>query len=287
MERRDQMRVVVAAILGSCALLFNMAAAGAAGDGTNTPTPVGTVVNGTPEAIVVVGPTGVLHEIDHPGAGRSGTWTCHYYRTTAEVQPTDIEIDATTPIVPTAGQVVGLECWDDSGALAHSAIFVFDPADPVPGIDDPAQAAANAVKQLRLDAPTIGLSPPVGVVQLVGVSTWLWIADPWRPAHASATLEGVTSTVTATPVSVTWQLGDGTTMTCAGPGTPYDPGRSADEQHSDCSMLFEVAGSYALTGTVTYRTSWVATTGETGALAAVTRTSTVPVVVEEAQALIH
>jgi hypothetical protein len=259
----------------------------AAQNGGNGPTPGGTVVNGTPEAIVVVGPTGVLHEIDHPGAGRSGTWTCHYYPTTAEVQPTDIEIDATTPIVPKAGQVVGLECWDDSGALAHSAIFVFDPADPVPGIDDPAQAAANAVKQLRLAAPTIGLSPPVGSVQLVGVATWLWIADPWRPAHASATLEGVTSTVTATPVSVTWQRGDGTTVICAGPGTPYDPDRPADDQHSDCSTLFEVAGSYALTATVTYRTSWVATTGDTGALAAVSRTSTVPVVVDEAQALIH
>ncbi len=244
-------------------------------------------MNNSPVAVVVVGPGGVLHEIDHPGAGRAGTWTCHYYATMAEAQPTNLEIDVSATIVPKPGQVVGLECWDDAGNLVHTAIFVYDPADPVPGIDDPAQAAANALRVLPLPAPTIRLSPPVGSVQLVGVATWLWIADPWVPRHASATLEGVTSTVTATPVSVRWHLSDGTSTTCDGPGTAYDPGRGPDEQHSDCTELFETAGSYGLTATVTYVTSWVATTGDTGVLPPVTRTAAVAIVVDEAQAFIH
>ena len=164
---------------------------------------------------------------------------------------------------------------------------MFDPADPVPGIDDPAQAAANAERLLPLLPPAIGLSPPIGARQLVGVPTWLWVAGPWRPLRASATLGGVTSTVTATPTTATWTLDDGSSVTCHGPGTPYDPRRPAEAQHSDCTHLFEVAGHFNLTATVTYRVTWTSSTGDAGGLGPVTRASTVPVVVDQAQALIH
>ena len=246
-------------------------------------------MNGTPEAIVVSGPGGgVLHTVIHQGSGRSGTWTCHYYATVAAANAQNLEPDlAKGPIVPGPGQTIGLLCWDDGGNIAHSAIFVFDPADPVPGIDDPAQAAADAERLLPLHPPAIRLSPPVGAHQLVGLATWLWVGGPWRPLRASATLGGVTSTVTATPTTVTWTLDDGTAVTCHGPGTPYDPRRPADVQHSNCTYLFEDAGHFRLTATVTYEITWTASTGDAGGLGPVTRAGTVPVVVDQAQAVIH
>jgi hypothetical protein len=285
---RLKRRILIAICVLASSLSWLSVVSNAAQNGGNGPTPGGTVVNGTPEAIVVTGPGGELHRIVHTGRGRSGTWTCHYYATTAEVDGTQLEAETGRgPIVPKPKQVVALLCWDDDNNLAHSAIFVFDPADPVPGIDDPAQAAADAERLLPLRPPAIGLSPPLGVRQLVGIPTWLWVAGPWRPLRASASLGGVRSTVTATPTGVTWTLDDGTTVTCHGPGTPYDPRRPAEAQHSDCTHLFEDAGAFHLTATVTYRVAWTASTGDAGGLGPLTRASTVPIVVDQAQALIH
>jgi hypothetical protein len=269
-------------------LVAGRATADTTGNTGHHPTPGGGIVNGTPEAVVVTGPGGVLHRIVHEGPGRGGTWTCHYYPTRASATDLGLEpILTADPIVPQAGQVVGLVCWDDGGNIAHSAVFVFNPADPVPGIDDPAQAAANAERLLPLRRPAIRLSPPLGSRQLVGLPTWLWIDGPWVPLQASATLDGVTSTVTATPTRVTWSVTDGPRLTCDGPGTAYDTRRPADVQHSDCTLLFEDAGPRQLTATVTYVTRWTASTGDAGGLGPVTRAATVAVQVEQAQALIR
>jgi spore coat protein U-like protein len=102
----------------------------------------------------------------------------------------------------------------------------------------------------------------------------------------------VTSTVRARPVSATWDLGDGTTITC-GPGTAYDPSLSPGAQSSDCTHVFTrdsrrtADGAYQVRVTVTYAVSWDASTGAGGRLAELSRTTTVPVVVQEAQALVR
>jgi hypothetical protein len=234
----------------------------------------------------VLGPGGVLHEIDHTGPGRSGTWTCHYYATEGGGDGTGFSVYG-PPIAPTTGQVVALMCWDESGNLTHSAVFVFDPADPVPGIDDPAQAAALAEQLLPVALPQVETSPPVGAGQLVGVPTWLWVGNAWRPLEASATLDGVTATVTATPTSVSWVASDGQHISCSGPGTAYDPAKPVDAQHSRCTLLFEDAGPLTLTATIAYTVRWTSNTGDAGGLPTVTRTSTVITVVHSAQAVIH
>jgi hypothetical protein len=105
--------------------------------------------------------------------------------------------------------------------------------------------------------------------------------------RASATLDGVTATVSATPVDVRWRASDGQQLTCEGPGTAYRTSVPADDQASDCTLLFETAGSEQLTATVTYRVGWTATTGDTGALPDLQRTTTVGLIVRAAQAVIH
>jgi len=235
---------------------------------------------------VVLGPGGVLHEIDDDGPGRSGTWTCHYYATQAGEGGGQLGVYG-PPIAPVEGQVVGLMCWDESQQLVHSAVFVFDPADPVPGIDDPAQAAGLAEQRLPLSLPRVETSPPVGTGQLVGVPTWLWVGGAWRPLQASATLDAVTATVIATPTSVTWEASDGQRTTCPGPGTAYVPSRPVSVQHSSCTLLFEDAGTITITATITYAVAWTSNTGATGGLPDVTRAAAVTTVVHSAQAVIH
>ncbi len=234
---------------------------------------------------MVEGPTGPIHTISHPGAGRSGRWICHYYAGGGDGRGSTT--DGVAPITPEVGQLVLLQCVDESGAIVFQNVFTFDPADPLPGLDDPAQAAAQALSALPLPTPTISTSPPVDSPQLVGVPTWLWLAD-WATRQATATLDGVTATVTATPLRSTWSANpSGADLTCDGPGTAYDPARAPDAQTSTCALLFETAGIEQLTVTVTYAITWTASTGEHGQLDALTRLATRSVVVDQAQALIN
>ncbi len=236
-------------------------------------------------AIVVEGPTGPIHTISHPGPGRSGRWICHYYA--GGGSGLGSTTDGVAPISPEVGQLVLLQCVDDAGAIVFQRVFVFDPADPLPGLDDPAQAAAQALSALALPDPAISASPPLGSPQLVGVPTWLWLTD-WTIRHATAALDGVTATVTATPVRTTWSATpSGSHVTCDGAGVPYDPARAPDAQASTCTMLFETAGNQQLTATVTYAITWSASTGDGGQLDPLTRTAAEAVVVDQAQALIN
>lgn len=257
-------------------------------DSNPPPKPGGTIVNQTPEAIVVTSPSGPTYEVHHHGKNRHGRWECHYFLVGGDdggFEPTPLFSQG--PITPAPQDPVALQCVDENGDQAFLQIFVFDPANPLGPLDVPARAADEAIKLLVIDPPTVRLSPPVGVPQLVGVPTWLWVDDPWVPRQASAMLGGVTATVTATPMSVTWDLGDGSTVTCPGPGTAYDPSRSPGDQHSDCASTFQRRGSHAVTATVTYATGWTATTGEAEPLDEITRATTVAVDVIEAQALIR
>jgi hypothetical protein len=49
----------------------------------------------------------------------------------------------------------------------------------------------------------------------------------------------VSATITATPRSVRWDLGDGTTVECSGPGKPYDLSRPPEGQSTDCRHVYE------------------------------------------------
>jgi len=114
------------------------------------------------------------------------------------------------------------------------------------------------------------------------------------PYSASATLAGVTATVTATPVSVRFWPGDGAVVECADGGVVYDPSRPPGAQSSSCAHVYEhrstvadPAGTYTVTATVTYEVSWSAPNGQGGQLGPLERTGSIPVRVLEAQPVIE
>ena len=70
---------------------------------------------------------------------------------------------------------------------------------------------------LGLPSPVIRSSPAQNALQLTNLPTWLWINPAeWVPESKTATVPGESVTATATPVSVTWHPGDGSTVTCQG-----------------------------------------------------------------------
>jgi hypothetical protein len=112
---------------------------------------------------------------------------------------------------------------------------------PVPAVD-PYSVALQAENTIDLPRPTIHTDPAGSAV--VNLATWLWIDRPeWHPYSVSATVGPVTATAVATPVRVTWSMGEGDIVTCTGPGTPFDLDRPASSQATDCSFTYRVASA--------------------------------------------
>lgn len=123
------------------------------------------------------------------------------------------------------------------------------PAKPSPG-----QLARSALARLHLGAPQMGTAPPSDKL-VVNLATYLWI-DPsmWRSLSATASVGGVSATVVAAPSRVVWTMGGGNTVTCAGPGTPYDP--NASPSPSSCTYTYTSPGQYAVTAQVYWHVTW-------------------------------
>jgi hypothetical protein len=149
-----------------------------------------------------------------------------------------------------------------------------------------------AVSKLGLSGPNIKLSPPAGSQQVVGLPTWMWttVSDAtWTPHSATAAVAGESVTATATATSIDWSMGDGDTVTCDGPGTPYSPRFGAHASSPTCGYTYSspsstaAGGTFPVTGTTTWRITWVGG-GQNGTLT-LRRSTTVNVVVQEAEAV--
>jgi hypothetical protein len=148
-----------------------------------------------------------------------------------------------------------------------------------PPVFDPAVVAAElaerAEAQVVLPAPAVSSNPPGGLA-VINVPVWLWVGD-WATQSASASAAGVTATVSAAPTQVVWDMGDGHSTTCAGPGVPYDPERSDLEQHTSCSYNYwQTAGEFTVTAVESWHVTYTATNGQSGDLGVLTRTATMP-----------
>jgi hypothetical protein len=190
------------------------------------------------------------------------------------------------------GEDYYLECtWTDTGVTDYAEVFTYQPGVSGPRLDAIARRVAD---QVPLVFPRPSTSPAIDGEQITGLPTWLWI-DPagYRTFDAEATLAGLTVRVTATPLQVSWDLGDGSDpVLCYGPGTPYDPAVDDDAQRTDCSHVYrdvstgEPGGVYHASATTTWSLAWQASTGETGTLPDVGRTTTFDLTVTERQAVV-
>jgi hypothetical protein len=169
---------------------------------------------------------------------------------------------------------------------SHGPVWV--PAGAAVPSVSPEQVAQTARKQLRLPAPSIAASPPG--TQLVRLPTWLWLSGGWSQSSATASVPGVSVTAVASPVSVSWSMGDGTTVTCGGPGTPYQPGSDPEASSPDCGHTYlrssarEPRQAFTVSATVQWTVTWSGA-GQTGTFPDLTTTSTATFRVAESHAL--
>ncbi len=196
------------------------------------------------------------------------------------------------PGVTTPGNWYSITCTDASGISTSQTLWVSSgapaPAPAAPAVD-PRSVALQAERSLSLPPPSLNFSPSTAAV--VNLPTWLWI-DPsiWHTYAVSATVGAVTATATATPVSVTWDMGDGGSDTCTGPGVAYQVAVPSSAQGTDCSYTYRTTsvgqpspdgdpdhGAFTVTADVAWQVSWTAQ-GATGGgeLPGLTTTARVP-----------
>lgn len=155
----------------------------------------------------------------------------------------------------------------------------------------PAELALTKWARMPIPAPAVRTAPPRRRGGLVGLPEWFW-ATNWHPLSGRVAARNVWAEVTARPQSMTIAPAPGEpVLRCSGPGTAYDRSRPAASQRTDCSYTFarsslhEPGGAYRVRVTVVWGGSWRGSDGSGGALPPLSRSTTFPLRVAEAQAL--
>lgn len=167
----------------------------------------------------------------------------------ADGEPTGKIYDCLTP----SGTGAGMLSWDSHAFWA--------PTDPTAGQVDPEVLAQRAVDQMNLRAGGLGATPLPGpqAASVVGLPTWLWVDSPdahtWGPARRTVTAGAVSVTATAQVSEVVYDMGDGGSLTCTTPGTPWT--RSAGDADSpDCGYRYQGPGQFRVTATSHWVVDW-------------------------------
>jgi hypothetical protein len=147
--------------------------------------------------------------------------------------------------------------WDES-----ASVTIAPPA---------AQLAQIAETKLRLPTMAARSNGGPSHTTYVGIPTWLWLSGgQWHTETSPpAAVAGESVTATAKPVSVSWSMGNGSSISCPGPGAPFN---SADPSHPACGYTYRVDSSrqpqtgrsandryFVVRGTVTWQITWKCT----------------------------
>jgi len=153
---------------------------------------------------------------------------------------------------------------------------------------DPKVLAHRAVAAMTLHAVGIGIVPEnkPGKVGIIGFPQWMWVQNPaaatMGPVTRTASAGGYTVTATATVDHLVWNMGDGTSVTCNGPGTPYED-RFSQQDSPTCGYRYAKPGDYAVTATSYWTVQWSGI-GQTGTIP-LTFTNTTHITMGEVQVL--
>ncbi|MEU4197873.1 hypothetical protein AB0E69_38675 [Kribbella sp. NPDC026611] len=150
--------------------------------------------------------------------------------------------------------------------------WVWIPGRPDIAVVDPVTLAYQAIAQMHLAPPLIKTAPAVGQVGLVNMPVWLWVTkteSTWGPIQRSASVPGLTVTATAQVKAVNWSMGDGNTIRCEGPGTPYAASMGIKDSPT-CGHRYKKTSSklsdcrYPVTAVAQWDVTWRSTLGDSG-----------------------
>ena len=189
-----------------------------------------------------------------------------------------------TPLSQAQAKFLGLQwpapkghTWETitcPGTQPFGGVTLVNNATGAPAVT-PQQLAQIAIGELILPTLQPATAPPRGKDGLVGLPEWFWIpATEWAPVSKTVTAGPVWARATATPVKIAFTPGVGMSgVTCAGPGTAYQPSVPLSAQHTDCSFTYTQPSAgqpnnmYAAAVIVYWNVSWVGSGGAGGVVA--------------------
>jgi hypothetical protein len=137
---------------------------------------------------------------------------------------------------------------------------------------DPLTLVYEAIGEMRLGAPLIKTAPAADQIGLVNMPVWLWVTkteNTWGPIVRSSTVPGLGVTVTAQVKAINWSMGDGKTVRCEGPGTPYDKAMGVKASPT-CGHRYVKTSrkltncKYPVIATAQWDIAWQSTLGDSG-----------------------
>lgn len=151
----------------------------------------------------------------------------------------------------------------------------------------------------ELPQPIVDTSPPAGTAAIVGVPVFVAVVNWTGVITETECAGGLCVTVTATP-RLTFRPGEpgASEVQCSGSGTHFSPsaGSPGDQANAPGACAWRYSqrtgasgrpSTWAGQASVSWSISWTATSGASGTLAAVTRTTGIPRSVAEVQTVIE
>lgn len=188
----------------------------------------------------------------------SNRWGCYVKATSPQPPKSDPRWQGNT-----AGRIY--DCYDplvaQNGGTPLTTRWSATPPAALVAPPDPVELARQAIAVMQLHAIRIGIvpEPRPGSVGLVGMPTWMWADNPdartWGPVTRSASAGGFTVTATARVDRVAWSMGDGATVTCTGPGTPYADSYGKKSSPT-CGHTYTRLGTYTVRATSHWTVRW-------------------------------
>lgn len=180
----------------------------------------------------------------------------------------------------------------DPGNSANPIIWLPQPPEAAMS---PEQAARIVVRRMDLRAADIGIVPEdrPGSIGAVGAPVYMWTdrgPATFGPQTLTGSAGGVTITATARVARIVWTMGDGATVTCRTPGTPYED-RYGFTPSPDCGHRYtrtsagQPGNAYPVTATSFWVVDWTGPGGSAGRIT-LNLTSRTSIQVGELQALV-
>jgi hypothetical protein len=150
----------------------------------------------------------------------------------------------------------------------------------------------QAIDRLVVPEPVADLHPDATAPHLVGLPEYLAVsADTWQPWSATAAIPGLGVTLTAEPLETQWDMGNGETVTCAGPGSPWQPDVATDTActytYRWSSTATQPDGVYHVTASTIWSRTWQCQPAcGSGSLPDLTRSTSLDLTVLQGQAVI-
>lgn len=220
-----------------------------------------------------------------PCTSQYGSWSADYK---CWLQPTSPQPPKSDPVWHGHTDGVIYDCTFPAGPGSVSGLQLWFAAPP--GVD-PAVLAQQAVAAMNLHAINIGITPEPGQNRMgyVGLPTYLWVEQPtpdtFGPITRSAGSGGITVTATAQVQQIRWAMGDGQSVTCDNPGTPYQDSYGSRPSPTCGYTYTQARDPYNVTATSHWVITW-AGGGQTGTIP-MDLTATTQIRVGEAQVLVQ